>query len=145
MKVAIVIFLLVGAAWAQNCNTGADCTDVDAPRCCVSTDRPIGKRSSLENILTIGTCQPIGTEDSGCMVRNNDVDYKSSAVFVNCPCGAGLTCKGNGIIDVPLGEIGTCAKKLVKQSGLSVRTADKGLICPGVEMTSIHTHQNNHR
>ena len=40
-----------------------------------------------------------------CLVR-----YKSGkpvdAVF-QCPCSSGLTCHGNGIFDIPLGETGT--------------------------------------
>ncbi|CAH1800932.1 unnamed protein product, partial [Owenia fusiformis] len=101
------ILVVLVAVSAKDCDVGTDCGDV-AGLCCVSRQRPRGKRSADET--STGTCQPMGVEGADCLVRNNDEDYKSTAVYVNCPCAEGMTCKGIGVFDMPLGEQGKCRK-----------------------------------
>ncbi|XP_052282582.1 uncharacterized protein LOC127879642 [Dreissena polymorpha] len=84
----------------QPCASGADCSDNE---CCVNDDRPIGKRS-----LTMGYahCQSMGLDGSGCLVRYGS--GKPNGTVFRCPCSSGLTCHGNHVFDMPLGETGTC-------------------------------------
>ena len=42
---------------------------------------------------------------SACFVNYGRFDERR-VYYVNCPCDTGLTCKGNGIFDMPLGEMG---------------------------------------
>merc|ERR1712137_514421 len=91
---------------SKPCFNGTDCA---SDECCQSDFRPIGKRAmtpQLTGSTTHGHCQPMGTKDSGCLVKLGS-GKPDSAVY-QCPCAAGYTCHGRGIYDVPLGEIGTC-------------------------------------
>ncbi|KAK3607258.1 hypothetical protein CHS0354_002232 [Potamilus streckersoni] len=84
----------------QTCRFGSDCS---ADECCVSDDRPIGRRSHRE--LIGAHCQKMGIDGSSCYVRYGS-GKPNGTVYVDCPCTFGLTCVGNEIYDIPLGEMG---------------------------------------
>ncbi|KAL3858504.1 hypothetical protein ACJMK2_013090 [Sinanodonta woodiana] len=87
----------------QTCQSGADCA---ADECCVSDVRPIGRR---RRELFGAHCQKMGVDGSNCYVRYGS-GKPNGTVFAACPCTSGLTCVGNHIYDVPLGEMGSCTK-----------------------------------
>ncbi|XP_052075249.1 uncharacterized protein LOC127712690 [Mytilus californianus] len=105
--VCVVALLIIHTAECQNvgspCNDFSDCGYRSF--CCVSKTRPRGrKRRSTD---AIGTCQNIGTKGAACLVNNQEKPW-NSIFFVSCPCQTPLTCIGSGVIDIPLGETGTC-------------------------------------
>ncbi|XP_063397586.1 uncharacterized protein LOC134681872 [Mytilus trossulus] len=85
-----------------SCNTPADCSNNE---CCISIVRPIGKRNVDQ---PKGYCQPLGTEKSGCYVRYGSASHPPEQLVFGCPCRSPLICKGRGVYDVPLGELGYC-------------------------------------
>ncbi|KAH9515050.1 hypothetical protein Btru_019021 [Bulinus truncatus] len=84
-----------------SCSTYKDCA---ADECCVSNVQPIGKKKRAISFLSGGTCQKLGLSGDSCLVRITTVTDMNLA----CPCASGLTCKGLGFFEIPLGERGTC-------------------------------------
>ncbi|XP_052074121.1 uncharacterized protein LOC127712004 [Mytilus californianus] len=84
------------------CNSPKDCA---ANECCINKVRPIGKRNVDQSY---GYCQPLGTEKSGCYVRYGSASQPPDQLVFGCPCRSPLICKGRGVYDVPLGELGYC-------------------------------------
>ncbi|XP_021374480.1 prokineticin-1-like [Mizuhopecten yessoensis] len=87
---------------SEGCNSHLDC---QANECCVTNNQLIGKRMLL---IVQGHCQPLGKEGSHCLTRYGSVSSPPTGVVHSCPCGAHLTCKGSGLIEVPFGETGIC-------------------------------------
>ncbi|XP_076452401.1 uncharacterized protein LOC143288031 [Babylonia areolata] len=103
-KGAVLLVLLALACCLDlsgACTTSADCRHEE---CCVSRNRPIGKRWLTPS--GAGMCQPRAKLSGGCLMR--DAVYDPTLMYFQCPCVDGLTCKGNGMHDIPLGEMGTC-------------------------------------
>ncbi|XP_052266840.1 uncharacterized protein LOC127868804 isoform X2 [Dreissena polymorpha] len=88
------------------CNSVNDCK---LDECCISNDRPIGKRLS-DSVDAHGTCGPMGVMNATCYVRYPS-GRPTQIVYVACPCEKDLVCHGIGVIDVPLGEVGQCELK----------------------------------
>ncbi|CAL1536788.1 unnamed protein product, partial [Lymnaea stagnalis] len=80
-----------------SCSSGKDCS---ADECCVSAIQPIGRKKRLA--IGRGACQKLGETGDSCLVS------VTTAADMNweCPCVSGLTCKGQGLFEVPLGERG---------------------------------------
>ncbi|XP_069134976.1 uncharacterized protein [Argopecten irradians] len=98
----VLVLLSLSLSTCQACNTQQDC---GSDECCVTNNPPRGKRMSM----SAGHCQTLGHQGSGCLVRyGGGVVNPPNELVYACPCGAGLMCKGIGISEVPLGEMGTC-------------------------------------
>ncbi|KAL5014226.1 hypothetical protein ScPMuIL_008496 [Solemya velum] len=83
-----------------SCALGSDCA---ADECCVSNIRPRGRKRSVS--LGGGRCTKMGVTGSDCFVGVQQTDQ----MYVGgCPCKSGLTCHGENVFDIPLGEMGTC-------------------------------------
>ncbi|XP_052789512.1 uncharacterized protein LOC128223987 [Mya arenaria] len=90
----------------RECSQSDDC---QKDECCVSKFRRRGKRS-LDSTNQPGTCKPMGTYNSNCLVSNGSGRPKGVAEL-HCPCSNSLTCLGIGIRDIPLGELGKCSSR----------------------------------
>ncbi|VDH99952.1 Hypothetical predicted protein [Mytilus galloprovincialis] len=95
-----VCFLAVLAV-PTPCNSPKDCA---ANECCINLMKPDGKR--FVDLGMQGRCQQLGTEISECYVRYGSASQPPDQLVFGCPCSSPLICKGRGIYDMPLGELG---------------------------------------
>ncbi|XP_025092662.1 uncharacterized protein LOC112563125 [Pomacea canaliculata] len=110
MKAVIAFFFLTllcaltseGQAADSPCSATKECP---AGYCCVSNTRPRGKKRQILATAQ-GTCQPLGKQSDSCLVRTEA--YSGDRIYYHCPCESGFNCKGNGMFDMPLGEMGFC-------------------------------------
>ncbi|XP_063395986.1 venom protein 164-like [Mytilus trossulus] len=91
---------ILGTAAPRNCNLQADCHNNE---CCLSNNPPRGKRAN-----SYGHCVPLGHHGASCYVGYGSASTPPDAVTYACPCQSPLKCIGKQLIEVPLGEIGTC-------------------------------------
>ncbi|BFZ18737.1 hypothetical protein BsWGS_21775 [Bradybaena similaris] len=81
---------------ADKCSSVGDCAPDE---CCASLSQPVGRRKR-----GIGECRKLLQTGDSCLVAmttTQDVNFE-------CPCQIGLTCKGTGLYEIPLGERGIC-------------------------------------
>ncbi|XP_076107175.1 uncharacterized protein LOC143075594 isoform X1 [Mytilus galloprovincialis] len=97
------VFVLTVLADSTPCNSPKDCA---ANECCINLIRPLGKR--FLDLRIQGRCQALGTEKSGCYVRYGSASQPPDQLVFGCPCSSPLICKGRGVYDIPLGELGYC-------------------------------------
>ncbi|CAL1536787.1 unnamed protein product [Lymnaea stagnalis] len=88
-------------AIGDSCSSGKDCA---ADECCVSTMRPLGRKKRLAVGGGRGACQKLGKAGDSCLVSVTTAEDTNW----DCPCVSGLTCKGQGMFEIPLGERGQC-------------------------------------
>ncbi|RUS80540.1 hypothetical protein EGW08_011680 [Elysia chlorotica] len=98
--VFMVILCIVTVGGSVPCSQSSQC---QTDECCVTTNPPRGKRALAPTAG--GVCQKLGSAKDSCYVMYTtvqDMNYR-------CPCGPGLVCVGSGMMEVPLGEVGTCS------------------------------------
>merc|ERR1711894_86323 len=103
LLVFVTITAVASALAQRTCSSQTQC---HSNECCVTNNPPRGKR--WLSPIAAGHCVAMGTQGSDCMVNSNNYLKPPSGVVYTCPCEQNLHCKGNGMIEVPLGEHGTC-------------------------------------